>query len=359
MSSSYHGLAKFPQGTYVAVIQDGAAVKAGPIDAIRVGDDRELLYGISNNKCLHKMGVGVKLWLQEEVLVKLEESHIINIKDGVGAREGPGGFNWTPPVQKPKVDYEGVSPESALLATMHRHLTFLRIGMDDVIHALERRALEHDLSKYGSTEFAGFTRINQTARLHPYGSDEYKDSLASEKPTIDHHYTNNTHHPEFHQQPGRKLEDMGWLDIIEMVCDWWSAWQSYGQKQSWSKNLAIQQKRFDFTEQQWWLVVQVAGFLEKFEEEEQEVKLGRRTLPYLLYIDGDKYEWGAERITGKDVRLLVAVPEDADMYMKIINNPDKLVEDSTEIDLRGPYGAVRFSTQARGSLAGSGKESES
>jgi hypothetical protein len=155
-------------------------------------------------------------------------------------------------------DYEGITPEAAVLATMHRHLTFLKQGLMRIRHDLEQRGLMHDESKFSTNEFPGFTRINATAREHPYGSKEYKDSLSAERATIDHHTSHNSHHPEFFDKPS----DMGWLDIIEMVCDWSAANRAYGNT-SWTKSLEINKNRFNFTEQQWWLIEQVARFLEE------------------------------------------------------------------------------------------------
>jgi hypothetical protein len=163
-------------------------------------------------------------------------------------------------------DYEGVTPESAVAATMHRHLVFLREGLMRIQHELERRGLVHDNSKYSSEEFPGFARINATARQHPYGSQEYKDSLNAERPTIDHHMKENSHHPEYFEFNGMTLEDMDWLDIVEMVCDWWSANQTYGKQTPWADNMKIQEKRFDWSPEQWWLINQVSDFLTQGEE---------------------------------------------------------------------------------------------
>ncbi len=153
-------------------------------------------------------------------------------------------------------DYEGVTPESALLATMHRHLVYLREGIMRICHALEHRAVVHDASKYGPLEFPGFARINATARQHAYGSPEYTASLQAEKPTIQHHTASNSHHPEYHDAPA----DMGWLDIVEMVCDWWSASKTYSTT-DWDEVMELQKQRFDWTPEQWWLICQVAEFM--------------------------------------------------------------------------------------------------
>lgn len=174
------------------------------------------------------------------------------------------------------MSYDEVSPETALLATMERHRLHVRRAFQTIIHELERRSLVHDESKYTAAELPGFVRINRVAREHPYGSEEYKASLRAED-CVHIHQRRNTHHPEYHTRaailersgylavegdadlPGPP-EAMGWLDIIEMVCDWWSATQTYGTT-PWAEVLDRQRKRWEWSEAQWWLVEQVASWL--------------------------------------------------------------------------------------------------
>jgi hypothetical protein len=129
-------------------------------------------------------------------------------------------------------------------------------------------------------EFAGFSRINKAAREHPYGSPEYRAGLKQEKPTVELHYSRNSHHPEFYgsdakPEPddsekrvtigtGRFLSDqMTWLDIVEMVCDWRGAYLGYGSQGTWEENMSRQRKRYDgwFTPEQWWLINQLSEFV--------------------------------------------------------------------------------------------------
>lgn len=153
-------------------------------------------------------------------------------------------------------DYEGISPETAALATIERHITQVQAALLAVRQELEMRGTVHDASKLSPEEFPGFARINATARQHEYGSDEYKASMDAERPIIDRHQLRNSHHPEAHPD----LEEMGWLDIIEMVCDWWAATQTYGNT-PWEDALELQRKRWDWTPEQWWLIQQVAAWL--------------------------------------------------------------------------------------------------
>lgn len=146
-----------------------------------------------------------------------------------------------------------------LLRTFALHTLHVRRNLLAVRQDLERRAEEHDASKLHDDEFDGFARINATAREFPYGSPEYRASLDAERPTINRHNARNSHHPEHHDQ----VTDMGWLDIIEMVCDWRAAWEAYGKQGTWRHGMQIQRGRFAFADEQWWLVEQVAAYLEE------------------------------------------------------------------------------------------------
>ena len=116
-----------------------------------------------------------------------------------------------------------------LLLTMHRHRSFVVDGLEQVSDELRRRGRVHDRSKYQFDEFEGFSQINATAREHPYGSKEYEESLNSAKGPdgcITKHFARNSHHPEYfidHPEHYDGIEEMGWLDLIEMVIDWHSA----------------------------------------------------------------------------------------------------------------------------------------
>ncbi len=164
----------------------------------------------------------------------------------------------------------------ATLRTITAHITHVRAGLERMGEEVRRRALLHDLSKLSGDEFDGFTRINRAARENPYGSEEYRAGLRQEKPTIDLHYSRNSHHPEFHKTPGLDATDprvniggervaagMGFLDIIEMVCDWRGAYLGYGSQGTWADNMRRQHERYDgwFTEGQWWLIDQVAAWI--------------------------------------------------------------------------------------------------
>jgi hypothetical protein len=151
-----------------------------------------------------------------------------------------------------------------LLRTVIAHRDYVRIALQRIIHDLEARSLAHDLSKLSPEEFTGFSRINAAAREHPYGSPEYRAGLKAEKPTVDLHYSRNDHHSEHFKEPSK---EMGWIEIVEMVCDWRSAYKTYGSQGTWRENMDRQEERYSgtFSPGQWWLIYKVADWLEEKE----------------------------------------------------------------------------------------------
>lgn len=171
-----------------------------------------------------------------------------------------------------------------LLRSYSRHRDYVRLALTLVHQAIERRAIEHDASKMLDDEFAGFARINAIAREHKFGSPEYAESMKREKATIDLHFSRNSHHPERPKLMGeaaereRGLPDdstywgahaaarMTFLDVIEMVCDWWGARLGYNDsRMTWpeSVEMNLKSKGKHLDDHQIALVRDVAAFLEQ------------------------------------------------------------------------------------------------
>lgn len=150
-----------------------------------------------------------------------------------------------------------VSAEGKTLVTILRHIGTVRQYLLKFVQQLEYRREAHDISKLSLEEFQGFIEVNQIAREHPYGSEEYKNSLKGNK-VIQLHFSRNSHHPEFYPNG---IEDMSIFDIIEMTIDWLSAAKTYGQT-SFEDSLAIQTKRFNLSEKHLWLIKLIAKELE-------------------------------------------------------------------------------------------------
>jgi hypothetical protein len=148
-----------------------------------------------------------------------------------------------------------------LVRSFTRHIGFVKLALHSVVYALERRAEVHDLSKMLDDEFAGFSRINAAARINKFGSPEYSEGMKRERPTIDLHFSRNRHHPEYQEAS----DEMTFIDVIEMVCDWWGAGKGYDSTMPWkdSVELNLKQKGKYLRPEQIWLAKEVAAFLEK------------------------------------------------------------------------------------------------
>jgi hypothetical protein len=101
-----------------------------------------------------------------------------------------------------------------------KHIHKVRENLSKVIELLDERARLHDLSKLESPEAEIFGEHTPELAKVEYGSDDYKKLLEKVKPAIDHHYSKNRHHPEFHVNG---INDMDLIDIIELLCDWKAA----------------------------------------------------------------------------------------------------------------------------------------
>jgi len=97
------------------------------------------------------------------------------------------------------------------------HIHKVQARLEEVCNRLTARAAWHDSSKLIEPEKSGYDQITEQLRDLEYGSDAYRAALKANRPTIDHHYQKNDHHPE-HWPNG--IADMSLLSIVEMICDW-------------------------------------------------------------------------------------------------------------------------------------------
>lgn len=110
---------------------------------------------------------------------------------------------------------------------------------------LIRRANIHDNSKLNSPEKEFFDEYTPKLAGSTYGSDEYKEFLKQLKVGLDHHYANNSHHPE-HYANGVNGFDL--FDLIEMFFDWKAATERHNDGNIY-KSIGINKDRFKINEQ--------------------------------------------------------------------------------------------------------------
>lgn len=108
-----------------------------------------------------------------------------------------------------------------------------------------RRATVHDESKLHGIEKDCFDEFTPKLKGSTYGSEEYKGFLEELKPALDHHYANNSHHPE-HYENG--VDDMDLFDIVEMFFDWKAASERHDNGDIY-KSIAYNQTRFKMSAQ--------------------------------------------------------------------------------------------------------------
>lgn len=163
------------------------------------------------------------------------------------------------------------------------HIGNVRTFLGDIMTLVGLRSKHHDESKLQSPEKEMFDEFTPKLRELTYGSQEYKQALVDMGPALEHHYAENSHHPE-HFQPVTEetdleigeinayLEDLnksdpayGWLesyrnelesrvnrmsllDILEMLADWKAAGMRHADG-NFAKSLEINQARFQISDQ--------------------------------------------------------------------------------------------------------------
>lgn len=101
-----------------------------------------------------------------------------------------------------------------------RHVARVRDRLNEVVQVLLERGAVHDQSKLAEPEKSVFDTMTPLLKTLVYGSPEYKESLKQLGPALQHHYENNSHHPE-HYPAG--VAGMDLFDLVEMFCDWAAA----------------------------------------------------------------------------------------------------------------------------------------
>lgn len=100
------------------------------------------------------------------------------------------------------------------------HIAKVQHRMGEAIAALKARSNRHDLSKLQEPEMTGYASLQLRLGDARYGTPEYRAVLDEARPTIQHHYAANDHHPEHHPNG---IAGMSLLSLLEMLCDWKAA----------------------------------------------------------------------------------------------------------------------------------------
>jgi len=141
-----------------------------------------------------------------------------------------------------------------------RHIETVRNYLNTVIKELLYRQEQHDQSKMQEPEAAIFEEYTPKLRDVTYGSELYNQYLKEMQVALDHHYSNNRHHPEFfsltvaddfaYWEDGKRtlLSCMTLIDLIEMLCDWKAGALRHADGDIF-KSININQSRFGYSDE--------------------------------------------------------------------------------------------------------------
>ena len=87
--------------------------------------------------------------------------------------------------------------------------------------SLAKKCAKHDNSKFEGEEIAGFIKLDKSRRSMMDSNEEITEDI---KKVIETHWKNNRHHPEHF----KSYKEMNEIDIMEMVCDWYSRSRQFG-----------------------------------------------------------------------------------------------------------------------------------
>lgn len=122
-----------------------------------------------------------------------------------------------------------------------KHIQAVQSRIHKICKLLLDRAENHDRSKLEPPEVQAFTEETKNLSALTFGTPEYYANLEKIKPTLEHHYANNRHHPQ-HWKNG--IEDMNLVDLVEMFCDWDASSKRHNDGNL-RKSIEINAKRFD------------------------------------------------------------------------------------------------------------------
>jgi hypothetical protein len=124
------------------------------------------------------------------------------------------------------------------------HVTRIRHLIALCIDKLNNKSAHHDDSKFTELELSYLAKIEEKVYKEgnaPFASPEYNERKKLLQPMLEHHYRNNSHHPE-HFENG--VNGMDLFDVVEMFCDWKAA-SERGEESSMNLQHACEKYKID------------------------------------------------------------------------------------------------------------------
>jgi hypothetical protein len=139
------------------------------------------------------------------------------------------------------------------------HIQNVRLKIFKVVEDLLQRAALHDASKLETPEKEVYDTYTPLLRTLEYNSKEYKESLVSMKPAIEHHFSVSRHHPEYFADG---INGMNLVDLLEMIVDWKAAGERHVLKPTdIFKSIEIGTERFQIEPQLKQILLNTATYL--------------------------------------------------------------------------------------------------
>lgn len=163
------------------------------------------------------------------------------IEECIGGYPNPGvlGERWD------RMESEMIETDYDSEADTLKHIKRVNELLVDASIELLKRAKVHDNSKLGTSEKPLFDIYTPKLKGCTYGSDEYRQYLGDLKIALDHHYKQNSHHPE-HYKNG--VNGMDLFDLVEMFFDWKAATERHADGDI-HKSIEINKDRFGLSDQ--------------------------------------------------------------------------------------------------------------
>lgn len=127
-----------------------------------------------------------------------------------------------------------------------RHIRRVQHLLTLAAQELLRRGLVHDDSKLVEPEKATFDEYTPKLKEVAYGSPEYKACTDAMDPAIQHHYSLNSHHPQFYADG---VDGMDLFDLLEMLLDWKAAGERHADGGDILRSIEINTERFALSPQ--------------------------------------------------------------------------------------------------------------
>lgn len=126
-----------------------------------------------------------------------------------------------------------------------KHINRVKELLNNASIEIKRRGEIHDNSKLESPEKEIFDVFTPKLSNSTYGTEEYNTFLVDMKVALDHHYKNNSHHPQYYNNG---VDDFDLFDLLEMFFDWKASTERHNDGDIY-KSIEINKERFNLSEQ--------------------------------------------------------------------------------------------------------------